>query len=56
MPARRQAAAVSYSQLVPAEDGDDPHGGWAVLWAHTAGERPLQEMGPTLPEVPARVG
>ena len=46
---------MSYSQLVPGNTGMTARGR-AVLWAQTAGERPVQEMGSTLPGVPARVG
>ena len=55
MPARRQAWAVSYSQLVPGNTGITALGR-AVLDLHTAGERLSQEMGSTAPLAPVRVG
>ena len=55
MPARMQARAVSYSQLVPGNTGITALG-WAVLCLHTAGDRLSQEMAGTLPLFPALVG
>ena len=55
MPARRQAWAVSYSQLVPGKTGMTALGR-ATLCLHTAMDRLSQEMGATVSVVPARVG
>ena len=55
MPARRQAWAVSYSQLVPGKTGMTARGR-ATLCLHTTTERLSQEMGSTASLEPARVG
>ena len=55
MPARRQAWAVSYSQLVPGKTGMTALGR-VTLCLHTAMERLSQEMGSTASVVPALVG
>ena len=55
MPARMQARAVSYSQLVPGNTGMTALG-WAALCLQTAMERLSQEMGATVSVVPALVG
>ena len=55
MPARRQARAVSYSQLVPGKTGMTALGR-AVLWRHTAGEGSVQLRVGTSPAASVRVG